>query len=509
MSGAAPLPRAPVMAALVLASLSLAGCEVGPDYHRPAAVTAPAFKELAGWKPAQPRELAPRGDWWSVFDDPELDGLERQVAVSNQTLKEAVAAYDESVAVVGEARSSLFPTATGTLSDTRSSFGAGHGGGVSTTTTTTGTLVSPTVSGGGRAVTTTTYAAEGSADWEIDVWGRIRRTVNSDIASAQASAADVANAELSAQGQLAVDYFELRAADALKALLDSTVADYRRSLAITQNQYEAGVAARSDVINAQTQLQTAVASEINVGVTRAQLEHAIAVLTGHPPADLTIPPGDLATPVPVVPAGLPSALLERRPDIAAAERLMQAQNEQIGVAIATYYPTITLSALLGFEGDPIGSVFNAADRVWSLGASASETLFSGGERPAAVRAARALYDEAVATYRQTVLSAFEQVEDELSTLRILQDQYAAQQDAVRLARQAVDVTLNQYRAGTQAYTAVITAENTLLADEEALLTVQQERLVASVTLIEALGGGWNAGELPKESVIRTANPIFP
>lgn len=500
-------------AAATLAGVALlAGCEVGPDYHRPAAIVSPAFKELAGWKPAQPRDMAPRGAWWSVYDDPELDSLEQQVAVSNQNLKAAVAAYDEAVAIVGEVRSQLFPTATGTFSDQRSAFGTGGRGGGSTaaTTTTAGgaTIAVPTGAGGGT-VLETLYTAEASASWAPDIWGRVRRTVNSDVAAAQASAADAANAELSAQGTLAADYFNLRAADALKALLDRTVVDYRRALTITQNQYNAGVAARSDVLTAQTQLQTAIAAEVNTDVLRSQYEHAIAVLTGRPPADLSIPPGDLPQAVPVVPAGVPSELLERRPDIAAAERTMQTESELIGAAIAAYYPTITLTALTGFEGNAIGTLFNAADRVWSLGADASETLYSGGARPAAVRAARAAYDSSAATYRQTVLSAFEQVEDELSTLRTLQQQYAAQQDAVRLARQSLDVTLNQYRAGTQSYTAVITAEDTLLSNEETLLSVQQQRLVASVTLIEALGGGWSAAELPREGAIRTANPIFP
>lgn len=461
----------------------LAGCEVGPDYQRPAATTdktqPAAFKELAGWKPATPAELSDRGAWWSVFADPDLDGLERQVEVSNQTLRAAIAAYDQSAAVVDEARSALFPTLTTAPSVTRGQSG------------------SSTIGGAAVSRTRTVNTAELSASWEIDVWGRLRRAVQGDIASAQASAADLANAKLSAQALLATDYFELRAADALKALLDTTVADYRRALAITTNQYNAGTAARSDVITAQTQLQGAISQAINTGVQRAQLEHAIAVLTGHPPASLTIAPGPLASTVPVAPAGLPSELLERRPDIAAAERQMAAQNEQIGIAISAYYPQISLSAVYGFSGNPLSSLFNAANRVWSLGASASETLLDAGGRSATVRAARAAYDQTMANYRQTVLIAFQQVEDELSTLRILQDQYAAQTEAVSLAQRAVDVTLNQYRAGTQPYTAVITAQNTLLADRQTLVSLQQQRLVASVTLVQAIGGGWSTENLPK------------
>ena len=461
----------------------LAGCEVGPDYQRPAATTdktpPAAFKELAGWKPATPAELTDRGAWWSVFADPDLDGLEKQVEVSNQTLRAAVAAYDQSVAVVDEARSALFPTLTTAPSITRGQSG------------------SSTIGGATVSRTRTVNTAELSASWEIDVWGRLRRAVQGNIATAQASAADIANAKLSAQAQLATDYFELRAADALKALLDETVAEYRRALDITENQYRAGAAARSDVITAQTQLQGAISQAINTGVQRALLEHAIAVLTGHPPASLTIAPGPLASIVPVAPAGLPSELLERRPDIAAAERQMAAQNEQIGIAISAYYPQISLSALYGFSGNPLSSLFDTANRVWSLGGSASEILFDGGDRSATVRAARAAYDGAVANYRQTVLTAFQQVEDELSTLRILQDQYAAQTEAVSLAQRALDVTLNQYRAGTQPYTAVIAAQNTLLADRQTLVSLQQQRLVASVTLVQAIGGGWSMESLPK------------
>ncbi|MDR3524263.1 MAG: efflux transporter outer membrane subunit [Acetobacteraceae bacterium] len=450
----------------------LAGCAVGPDYKRPEAISTPGFKELDGWKPAAPAELSNRGAWWSVFQDPDLDALEAQVEISNQTLRAAVAAYDQSVAVVAQARAALLPVVSTAPSVTRAQSA-------------------------GTAHTRTTNTAELNASWELDVWGRLRRTVQGDIATAQANAADLANATLSAQALLATDYFELRAADTLKALLERTVAEYRRALAITTNQYKAGTAARSDVITAQTQLQGAMSQSINAGVQRAQLEHAIAVLTGHPPSALTLRVAPLTSLVPVVPAGLPSELLERRPDIAAAERMMAVQNEQIGIAIAAYYPQVSLSAVYGFAGSPLSQLFDTANRVWSLGASAGQTLFDGGDRAADVRAARAVYDEAVANYRQTVLTAFQQVEDQLSTLRILQEQYAAQQEAVSLAQRAVDVTLNQYRAGTITYTAVITAQNTLLLDQQTLVSLQQQRLVASVTLVQAIGGGWSAADLPK------------
>jgi NodT family efflux transporter outer membrane factor (OMF) lipoprotein len=471
---------------LLPALLALGGCMVGPNYHRPTAPTAAAFKELAGWKPATPLDSIDKGAWWSVYHDPLLDRLEREIDVSNQTLAASLAAWREAQAVVREARSDLYPTLTATASTTRSSSGSGS--------------LSASNSGfGSGGYTRTSGSLEASAAWDPDVWGRIRRTVESDVAGAQASEADVANARLSAQGSLATDYFELRASDALYKLLDSTVRDYRRALQITQNQYDVGVAARSDVITAQVQVDTTQAQLINVGVARAQYEHAIAVLTGHPPADLTIEAGTLAQEVPVPPASVPASLLERRPDIAAAERAMQQQNALIGVAVAAYYPDISLSALYGYSGSPLGSLVQLGNRVWSLGASATETLFEGGLRSAQVDAARATYDQAVANYRQTVLTAFQQVEDDLSTLRILQLQATAEERAVTDARRAVEIAINEYRAGTQAYTTVVTAENTALADEETALTVQQNRLVASVALIQALGGGWESADLHQAS----------
>ena len=461
--------------------LLLVACEVGPDYHRPDAIVPATFKEVAGfipvgWKLGQPNVAIDRGAWWSVYDDPVLDGLEKQVEVSNQTLKQDEAAFREALAVVRQARSGLFPTATVTPGVTRSKGGSGSS------------------SGGSGAHTE--YSLEGNATWDPDVWGKIRRSIESDVASAQASAADLAAAKLSLQGMLATDYFELRGADQLAALLHDTVAAYQRALDVTRNQYAAGVATPSDVITAQTQLLSTQAQEINAGVQRAILEHAIALLVGRAPADLTIARSALPTAVPVVPAALPSALLERRPDIAAAERAMQEQNALIGVAVAAYYPDLSLTAAFGYAGNPIGSLFKASNQVWSLGASAAEIVFEGGLRPAQVAAARAAYDGAVANYRQVVLTAFQGVEDQLSTLRILQQQAAVDTDAVNAAQRAVTIALNEYQAGTQAYTTVVTAQATLLADQETALTVQQDRLAASATLIQDLGGGWDISQLP-------------
>ena len=509
------------------AALPLVGCMVGPDYHRPAAPISDSYKELPGWTRATPADAQPKGPWWSVYNDPLLDRLERQVEVNNQTVAQALANYRAAVATVQEDRSSLFPQLTLGATASRSSACAGSG-------LTTSTMSSPALTGGSPATTTgttttttgtgsgsrssgsgsyggnhTIYELEGAADWQIDVWGRIRRQVESGVAAAQASAADVANARLSAQGTLATDYFLLRASDALLALLQRTAADYERSLQITRNQYQAGVVAQADVLTAQVQLESTQASVVNVGVARGQYEHAIAVLTGQPPANLSIPPAPLARDIPAVPVTVPALLLQRRPDVAAAERTMASQNALIGAAIGAYYPTISLSAVLGYTGEPLGSLISAANRLWSLGASASEVLFDGGARTAEVRLARANYDASVASYRQTVLTALQQVEDELVALRILAQQEGISEAAARDAERAVQITLNEYRAGTQAYTAVVTAEAIALADEETVLTLQQERLTASVALIEALGGGWDTGQLPGKGPLQAGLPFLP
>ena len=476
-------------AAALVVCVAASGCMVGPDYRRPDAAASPVFKELAGWKPSTPQDALDKGAWWSIYHDPELDRLERMVEVSNQTVKEFEAGYRNAVALVGESRSGLFPTLTLPASVTRGTSGSRSGG-----------------RGGGAS---TIWSIEGSVSWDLDVWGKVRRQIESDVAGAQVSAADLANAKLSAQATLAADYFDLRTEDSLAQLLRETVAAYQRALDITRNQYRAGTSSNADYVTALAQLQSTQAQLVGVGVQRQTFEHAIAMLTGHAPADLTIPPAPLATAVPVVPAGLPSALLERRPDIAAAERQMQQQNALIGVQIAAYYPDISLSAAGGFESTMFSRLFNAASRIWSLGAAGTQTLFSGGERPAAVAAARATYDKAVATYRQTVLTAFQQVEDALSSLRILEQQAAAEAVAVASTRRAVDITLNQYRAGTIAYTSVITEQALLLSNQQTALGIQQSRLVQSVSLIEALGGGWSADILPAPEAVQRGNPILP
>ncbi len=465
-------------------AVSLSACMVGPDYDRPDAPVPVAYKELQGWTMAQPQDAADRGAWWSVYNDPELDHLERQVDVSNQTIKQFEAEYRNAQALVQEAQASLFPVATLNGAVTH---GSGFGGSKSSSSSSSsGSLLN----GGGAAHTQ--YTVEGSISWDLDVWGRIRRQIESQKAAEQVSAADLANARLSAQATLATDYFDLRAEDSLTDLLRQTVLAFERSLQIVQNQHAAGTVSSADVVTAQAQLEGARAQLVGVGVQRAIFEHAIAVLTGRAPAELTIAPALLTSDVPVMPPGLPSTLLQRRPDIAAAERQMQQENALIGVQVAAFYPDISLSTLGGFIGSPLSQLFTTANRVWSLGGAASEPIFEGGARSAAVAAARATYDQSVANYRQVVLTALQQVEDELSSLRILEQQARAEAIAVNASQRAVDVTLNQYRSGTVAYTSVVTEQTTLLGNQQSQLAVQQSRLVASVALIAALGGGWNA-----------------
>jgi NodT family efflux transporter outer membrane factor (OMF) lipoprotein len=449
-------------------ALVLGGCTVGPDYVRPAAIVPAQYKEIKGWKLGSPRDDFAKGDWWKLFHDPLLDSLEAQVEVSNQTLKADEANFREAEALIAEARAQLFPTFGYNPSITRSTGPT--------------TNVSSLVSG----------------SWTIDLWGRVRRTIESQVAGAQASAADLANARLSLQSTLATAYFELRETDSLYNLLIDTVGQYKRSLDITQNQYKAGTSARSDVITAQALVLTAQAQAINTGVARAQYEHAIAVAMGRPPAGLSIPHARLAETIAAIPVRLPSTLLERRPDIAAAERAMKEENALIGVAEAAYYPDITLSGSFGYVGNPFVAALASTNPMWSVGASAAQTLFNGGLTAAQVEAARDTYQASVATYRQTVLTAFQQVEDQLAAIPILSKEERVQVEAVIAARQAVQIAINEYQAGTQNFTTVVTAEATALSDEEALLTTRAQRVLAAVDLIVALGGGWDESRLPPE-----------
>lgn len=460
-----------MLAAAGLTAL-LGGCAVGPDYVRPTATVPAAYKEAGNWKPARPQDEAPRGKWWAVLGDPLLNRLEARLDVSNQNLAQAEAQYRQAQALTAAARAGYFPTLGAGVSATRSdSILRSAGGSVS-------------------AGPTNSLSLSFDAGWEPDLWGRIRRLVEAGRANAQASAADLAAARLSAQAALAQDYFQLRGLDSQQRLLRETVADYRKSLQIVRNQYASGVAAEAAVAQAETQLKTAQAQEIDLGVQRAQLEHAIAVLIGVPASTFSIAPAPLAARPPEIPPGVPSQLLERRPDIAAAERRVAAANAEIGVARSAFFPLATLSGSVGFESSSLSHWLSLPNRVWSVGPALAETLFDGGLRRAQSAQAQAAYDATVAAYRQTVLGAFQEVEDNLAALRILADEARVQGEALQAARRAVTLTRNQYQAGTVSYLSVVTVQAAALGSEVAAVNIQSRRMVASVLLIKALGGAW-------------------
>jgi len=471
-----------VAAACVLA---LDACAVGPNYHRPSVPPAPGFKEGQGWAPATPAQISGE-EWWLVYDDPVLSSLEKQVAVSNQNLKAAVASYYAAREAAGVTRGTLLPSIGLGGSGTRS------GGSGSRSQAFSGLPVGVVQGGSG---TRTLYDANANASWDLDIWGKIRRQLESDLAQSQASAADVAAARLSAQAALAEDYFQLRAAEQELRLLKTSVQDYQVSLQIAQNRVNAGVTTLADVYSARTLLENTQSQENTVELSRAKLEHAIAVLIGKAPAELALAEGQLAATVPVVPAGVPSQLLLRRPDIAASERSLEGANARIGVAEAAWFPSLTLSGSYGYESSSLSSLIRASNSVWSFGPSLAETVFNGGARLAQTREARALYDSAVANYRQTVLTAFQQVEDDHATLRYLQTDYTQEQQALADAERSEALTLNQYKAGVADYASVLSAQTARLNTEISALTVQNQRLVASVDLIDAMGGGWDSAQL--------------
>ena len=494
------------MTALEVIATLLAGCIVGPNYRRPPAASPAAFKEPPppNWKSATPRDEIPRGKWWQLFGDPQLDALEEQVSVSNQSIAQAEAQFRAARAAAGVARGGLFPTVTGGASTTRSRRGSGS----AATTLLTSPTGSPGTSGSGTTATsagstTSIYQVPVDVSYELDLWGKVRRMIESSVATAQASAGDLETIRLSLQAELAVDYFELHGLDAQQQLLSTTAAAYQKALDLTTNRYNQGVASGVDVAQAQTQLETTRAQAIDLGVQRSQLEHAIAVLTGKAPSELTISQAPVGVQPPAVPLALPSELLERRPDIAANERRMAAANAQIGVQVAAYYPTISLTASGGFESSKLADLFNWPSRFWSLGASAVETLFNGGARHAATEQARANYDAAVAAYRQTVLTAFQDVEDNLSTLRVLDAEAAQQQIAVTTAERSLALSNYRYQGGITTYLEVITAQAAALANERTAVDILTRRMTASVNLVKALGGGWRESELASGSAILT------
>jgi NodT family efflux transporter outer membrane factor (OMF) lipoprotein len=461
-------------------SLLSACASVGPNYVKPAplspqakATIPPSYNEMDGWRLAQPNDNVLRGNWWEIYANPELNALEEQVAAANQNIAQAEANYRQAQALVRASRSGYYPAVTGGASATRSRRSSEVGG----------------------LGASNDFLLPIDFSWEIDLWGRVRRTVEASQAGAQASRADLASVLLSAQSLLAQDYFQLRTVDAQKKILEDTIEGYRKTLDLTKNRYTGGVASKADVLQAETQLKSTQAQSIDLGVQRAQLSHAMALLVGKPPSAFSIPVAPLVATPPAIPIGVPSDLLERRPDIASAERNVAAANARIGVAEAAFYPNVTLSASAGLEAASPAKWLAWPARFWSVGPAVSEVLFDGGLRRAQTDQARAAYDAQVAAYRQTVLTGFQEVEDSLAALRVLEEEAQVQQEALAAARQTVDVVTNQYKAGTVSYLNVIVVQVIALSNEQAALNILGRRMAASVTLVKALGGGWDASAL--------------
>jgi NodT family efflux transporter outer membrane factor (OMF) lipoprotein len=472
----------------LLLVLLLAGCTVGPKYVKPAALTTPAFKEEVPdsfkesdqWHPGHPADQTSRGNWWEIFGDAELNKLEEQIASSNQTLKVAEARFRQARAAIRFNRASQFPTISTAPSASyvkSSDF-------------------SPNFPSRIQQSSKGDFVLPFDLSYEVDLWGRVRRSVAAAREEAQATAADYETAKLSLEAELALDYFELRAADAQKQLLDDTVKAYTDNLQLTVNRFKGGVAPRADVAQAQTQLDTTRVQDTDVTVQRAQFEHAIAILIGKPPAEFSLAPAPLNYQPPSIPIGLPSELLQRRPDIAAAERRVAEANQQIGIARAAYFPTVTLGGTAGFSGAQGSNWFTWPSGFWAVGPALAETLFDAGRRRATSESARANYDATVATYRQTSLTAFQEVEDNIAALRILENEAKQQQEAVASAKDSLQLFTNRYRGGVDTYLQVITAQTTELANERNAIDIQRRRIDASVLLIKALGGGWNVSNLP-------------
>ena len=465
---------------LAIAALQLTGCVVGPKYHPPAVPAPPAYKEVGDWKPAQPNDQNLGGAWWKIFHDPQLDDLELQVKVSNQSLRAAEAQYQQSRAVLRYYRADYYPTVTAGPSATRTRVSANSP---------TSTIL--------RGVSYNDFVLPFDVSYQADVWGRVRKNVESYREQAQASAADLATVNLSMHADLALDYFEARSLDAEEQLLNSTVTQYEQALELNESRFQGGIASDVEVEQAKTQLQTTRAAAIDVGVLRAQYEHAVAILLGKPPAEFSLPPLPLTAPPPHVPISVPSELLERRPDIAAAERRVASSNAQIGVAKSAYYPLINLGATGGFESSAISTLINGPSGLWSIGLSAVGTVFDVGRRRSLNDQARAAYDYQVAAYRESVLTGFQQVEDNLAAVRILENEAKVQDEAVVAAQRSLDLSVTRYKGGVTSYLEVITALSAALTDEVTAVNILGRRMANTVLLIQALGGGWDRSSLPE------------
>ena len=467
---------------LATAVLPFTGCAVGPKYHPPVVQAPPAYKEVGDWKPAQPNEQNLGGEWWKIFQDPQLDALELQVNVSNQNLKAAEAQFRQARAALRYTRADYYPTVTAGLSATRTRVSAHR----------------PPPSSIFDGITYNDFTLPVDVSYQADVWGRVRKNVESYREQAQASAADLATVNLSMHADLAIDYFQARSLDAQEQLLNSTVTQYEQALELNQSRFEGGIASDVDVEQARTQLQTTRAAAIDVGVLRAQYEHAVAILIGKPPAEFSLPPLPLTAPPPRIPVSVPSDLLERRPDIAAAERRVAAANAQIGVAKSAYYPLISLGASGGFESSTITTLLNGPSGLWSVGLSAVGTVFDAGRRRAFTDEARAAYDSQVAAYRENVLTGFQQVEDSLAAVRILENEADVQDEAVVAAQRSLDLSITRYKGGVTTYLEVITAQNAALTDQVTAVNILGRRMASTVLLIQALGGGWEKSSLPEQ-----------
>jgi NodT family efflux transporter outer membrane factor (OMF) lipoprotein len=465
----------------VLSMLLFAGCTVGPKYRRPAAEVPTAYKEVGDWKPAQPNDQRRSGNWWELFQDPQLNALELQVNVSNQNLKASEAQYTQARALLRYSRADLFPTVTAAPSATRTKTSSNR----------------PPPSSTFNGITYNDFQIPFELSYQIDVWGRVRRTVEAYRDQAQASAADLATVNLSMHAQLALYYFQARLLDAEEQLLNSTETQYEQALELIKSRYAGGISSDVEVQQAETQLETTRAQAIDIGVARAQYEHAVAVLLGRPPASFNLAPLPLTMPPPAIPVGMPSELLERRSDIAAAERQMAAANARIGVAKAAYYPNISLGATGGFESSAITTLVSGPSVLWSAGPSALFTVFDVGRRRAASDQAIAAYDQAVANYRQTVLTGFQQVEDNVAALRILEHEAQVQDRAVVAAQKYLELAITRYKGGVTSYLEVTTAQSAALSDEVTAVNILGRRMVGAVTLVQALGGSWNSSELPQ------------
>jgi len=502
------MSRTVLPAALATILLTVVGCRVGPKYVRPPVQSPPAYKEISPaaaketeiWRATQPQEGASRGNWWKVFNDPQLNELEAKASSSSRQIAAAANSFLAARALVREARSQYFPTVTTNPSVLNSRPSSAQFGG----------LRAGSGSGVGLTVKSyTAYSLPFDASWEPDFWGRVRNNVRANTHAAQASAADLENVRLSVHAELAVDYYELRAQDTLKGVLDSTVTAYQDSLVLTRAQYTAGLGNDEAVAQAEAQLKTAQAEDTNLGILRAQYEHAIAVLIGQPASSFSLPRNALAANPPAIPVGIPSELLERRPDIAAAERSVAQANAEIGVARTAYFPAILLSAAGGFGNSSAASWFTWPSRFWSVGPSLAETIFDTGLRRATVQQFRATYDQTVANYQQTVLTAFQQVEDNLAALRILSQDIDQQGAAVQAATRSLEEAEVRYKAGLDPYLNVISAQTVLLADQRAAVTFRTQQMVASVQLIMALGGGWDSSQIPSEKEVGANTPVGP